>query len=223
LKSFFQNLLRVLFDIEMMNVKKSEYYPTEILIKDIDPDLGHTPDSLFQALKHMRIGIISNVDMAWERGQYPYAIVQFEKWNTATTREMRSKFEKGLDVPANFPYLGHRAFMVDYQQRNRLQNQKQEKERRLKEEEYRLRKQLEEEYRLKKQKKEEDERRLKEEESRRNREEAKRFEKECEYINDDPITNDLEIDYGDEETLFFKFNKKTGNMDYKGRQYIVYV
>jgi hypothetical protein len=37
-----------------------------------------------------------------------------------------------------------------------------------------------------------------------------------------PVINDLEIEYGDEETKFFKFNRKTGKMDYKGRQYTVY-
>ena len=191
----------------MMNVKKSEYYPSEIVIKGIDPDLCATPEALFQVLKHMRIGIIFHLDMQWIRGQNPYAIVQFEKWNTATTREMRSKFEKGLDVPANFPYLGSRAYMVDYIQRNRLH-----------EEARRLRKQKEEEERRLRKQKEEEERRL------RNLEEAERFEKEFyQYINDAPIENGLTIDYGDEETLFFKFNRKTGNMDYKGRQYIVYV
>jgi len=200
----------------MMNVKKSEYYPSEIVIKDIDPDLCATPDALFQVLKYMRIGIIYNLDMQWIRGQNPYAIVQFEKWNTATTREMRGQFEKGLDVPVNFPYLGSRAYMVDYIQRNRLHEEERRLRKQKEEEERRLRKQKEEEERRLRKQKEEEERRL-----RKQKEEVERFEKE--YINDAPIENDLEIDYGDEETLFFKFNRKTGNMDYKGRQYIVYV
>jgi len=195
----------------MMNVKKSEYYPSEIVIKDIDPDLRHTPDSLFQVLKRMRIGIISRVDIECNRGQYPYATIHFEKWNAATTGEMRSQFEKGLDVEANFPYLGRRAYMVDYKQRYFLR-EKEEEERRA---------------RARIQKKEEAERRRQrqqeEEERRRQRQQEEEEEERIVYINDyADIENYLEIDYGDEEVKFFKFNKKTGKMDYKGRQYTIY-
>jgi len=186
----------------MMNANKSEYYPSEIVVKDIDPDLRHTPESLFQVLKRMRIGIISYVDMDCDRGKYPYATIHFEKWNAATTGEMRSQFEKGLEVEPNVPYLGKRAYMVDYKRRHFI---------RKKEEEQRRQKREEEEQRRRKKREEEEQRRQKEEEEER-----------LQYINDASIDNDLEIDYGDEEVKFFKFNKKTGKMDYKGRQYTIY-
>jgi len=167
--------------------------------------------------------------MLYERTEYgdqPYAIVQFDRWNKSATTEMRSHLENGKSV--DILALGQRAYMVDYQMRNFLKEQE-EKERR------RIRKQREEEKRLKKQKEDEERRirkqreeeRLKkqreEEQQRRNREAAEMFEMENnKYINDAPILNELEIDYGDEETKFFKFNTKTGNMDYKGRQYVIY-
>ena len=47
--------------------KTYEYYPTEIVIKDIDPYAFKTTDDLFHALKRMRIGIISEISMFYER------------------------------------------------------------------------------------------------------------------------------------------------------------
>jgi len=193
-----------------MMSKSIEYYPSVIVIRDMDPYAFRTSQDVFRVLKQMRIGIVSYIEMQYEdtpqRERIPYAVVHFERWNTAMTRDMRNYFENGksIDIIA----FGQRAYMVDYIQRNFLQKQKEDEERR-------LRRQREEEARrLRKQR---------EEEERRNREAAEQFEMENQYINDMPLFNDLEIDYGDEETQFFKFNRKTGNMDYKGRQYIVYV
>jgi len=214
-----------------MMSKNIEYYPSVIVIRDMDPYAFRTSQDVFRVLKQMRIGIVSYIEMQYEdtpqRERIPYAVVHFERWNTAMTREMRNYFENGksIDIIA----FGQRAYMVDYIQRNFLQKQKEDEERRIRrqreEEARRLRKQEEEARRLRKQR--EEERRLRkqrqDEEERRNREAAEKFEMENQYINDMPLFNDLEIDYGDEETQFFKFNRKTGNMDYKGRQYIVYV
>jgi len=228
-----------------MMSKTYEYYPTEIVIKDIDPYAFKTTDDLFHALKRMRIGIISKISMYDERidrEKRLNAVVLFEKWDTANTRNMRKDFETGCSV--DIPSVGHRAYMVDYPQRRFLKQKKEEEEekRRIrkqkKEEEEqrrRIRKQKEEEEekrRIRKQKKEEEEQRRrirkqkekeeKEEQQRLNREEAERFEMDNQYVNDMQVMNDLEIEYGDEETKFFKFNRKTGKMDYKGRQYTVY-
>jgi hypothetical protein len=191
--------------------KPFEYYPTEIVIKDIDPYAFKTTDDLFHALKRMRIGIISEISMYDERiyrEKRLNAVVLFERWNTANTRDMRKQFETGCSV--DIQSVGRRAYMVDYPQR-RILKQKEEEERRI-----RKQKKEEEERRIRKQKEE------KEEQQRLNREEAERFEMDNQYINDVPLMNDLEIEYGDEETKFFKFNRKTGKMDYKGRQYTVY-
>jgi hypothetical protein len=194
-----------------MMSKTYEYYPTEIVIKDIDPYAFKTTNDLFHALKRMRIGIISEISMYDERidrEKRLNAVVLFEKWDTANTRNMRKQFETGCSV--DIPSVGHRAYMVDYPQR-RILKQKEEEKRRI-----RKQKKEEEERRIRKQKEE------KEEQQRLNREEAERFEMDNQYINDVPLMNDLEIEYGDEETKFFKFNRKTGKMDYKGRQYTVY-
>ena len=191
--------------------KPFEYYPTEIVIKDIDPYAFQTSDDLFHALKRMRIGIISEISMFYERidrEKRLNAVVMFERWNTANTRDLRKQFETGCSV--DIQSVGHRAYMVDYPQR-RILKQKEEEKRRI-----RKQKKEEEERRIRKQKEEE------EEQQRLNREEAERFEMDNQYINDVPLMNDLEIEYGDEETKFFKFNRKTGKMDYKGRQYTVY-
>ena len=195
--------------------KTYEYYPTEIVIKDIDPYAFKTTDDLFHALKRMRIGIISEISMYDERidrEKRLNAVVLFDKWDTANTRNMRKDFETGCSV--NIPSVGHRAYMVDYPQRRFLKQKEQKEE----EEKRRIRKQKkeEEERRIRKQKEEE------EEQQRLNREEAERFEMDNQYVNDVSVINDLEIEYGDEETKFFKFNRKTGKMDYKGRQYTVY-
>jgi len=197
-----------------MMSKTYEYYPTEIVIKDIDPYAFKTTDDLFHALKRMRIGIISELSMYDERidrEKRLNAVVLFERWNTANTRDMRKQFETGCSV--DIPSVGRRAYMVDYPQRRFLKQKKEEEE-----EKRRIRKQKEEEERrrIRKQKEE------KEEQQRLNREEAERFEMDNQYVNDVSVMNDLEIEYGDEETKFFKFNRKTGKMDYKGRQYTVY-
>jgi hypothetical protein len=123
---------------------------------------------------------------------------------------MRKQFETGCSV--DIPYVGHRAYMVDYPQR-RILKQKEEEKRRIRKQ--KEQKKEEEERRIRKQKEEEEQQRL-------NREEAERFEMDNQYINDVPLMNDLEIEYWDEETKFFKFNLKKGKMDYKGRQYTVY-
>jgi len=187
-----------------MMSKPFEYYPTEIVIKDIDPYAFQTSDDLFHALKRMRIGIISEISMYDERidrEKRLNAVVMFERWNTANTRKMRKDFEIGCSV--DIQSVGRRAYMVDYPQRRFLKQKKEEEEERR---------------RIRKQKEKEEE----EEQQRLNREEAERFEMDNQYINDVSVINDLEIEYGDEETKFFKFNRKTGKMDYKGRQYTVY-
>ena len=192
--------------MKQMMSKTYEYYPTEIVIKDIDPYAFKTTDDLFHALKRMRIGIISEISMYDERidrEKRLNAVVLFEKWDTANTRNMRKDFETGCTV--DIPSVGRRDYMVDYPQR-RFLKQKEQKEQKEEEERQRIRKQKEEE----------------EEQQRLNREEAERFEMENQYVNNVPVINDLEIEYGDEETKFFKFNRKTGKMDYKGRQYTVY-
>jgi len=200
--------------LKRMMSKTYEYYPTEIVIKDIDPYAFKTTDDLFHALKRMRIGIISEISMYDERidrEKRLNAVVMFERWNTANTRKMRKDFEIGCSV--DIPSVGHRAYMVDYPQRRFLKQKKEEEERRI-----RKQKEEEERRRIRKQKEKEEE----EEQQRLNREEAERFEMDNQYINDVSVINDLEIEYGDEETKFFKFNRKTGKMDYKGRQYTVY-
>lgn len=198
-----------------MMSKTYEYYPTEIVIKDIDPYAFKTTDDLFHALKRMRIGIISKISMYDERidrEKRLNAVVLFEKWDTANTRNMRKQFETGCSV--DIPSVGHRAYMVDYPQRRFLKQKKEEEE-----EKRRIRKQKKEEERRRRIRKQKEE---KEEQQRLNREEAERFEMDNQYVNDMQVMNDLEIEYGDEETKFFKFNRKTGKMDYKGRQYTVY-
>jgi len=197
----------------MMLNEKREYYPREVVVRDIDPYAFKTSQDVFHALKQMRIGIISYVELDYEvtrDGEQSYARVHFEKWNMGATRHIRDQLEDGRSV--DISPLGRRASMVDYQRRQFLREQKEKEERRIRKEQ--------------KEKKEEERRRIRkqrEEEERRNREAAEMFELENQYINDSPMINDLEINYGDEETKFFKFNCKTGNMDYTGRQYIVYV
>jgi hypothetical protein len=202
-----------------MMIKNSEYYPREVIVKDIDPYAFKTSQDVFHALKQMHIGIISYVELDYEVTQWGrshYARILFDRWNTPTTRYMRKDLEDGKSV--DISPLGRRAYMIDYQRRQVIREQKEKEERR-------IRKQKEEERRIRKQK-EEEERRIRkqrEEEQRRNKEAAEMFEMENQYINDAQVVNDLEIDYGDEETKFYKFNRKTGEMDYMGKQYIVYV
>ena len=188
-------------------IKNSEYYPREVIVKDIDPYAFKTSQDVFHALKQMHIGIISYVELDYEVTQWGrchYARILFDRWNTPTTRYMRKDLEDGKSV--DISPLGRCAYMIDYQRRQVIREQKEKEERR-------IRKQKEEERRIRKQR----------EGERRNKEAAEMFEMENQYMNDAEIVNDLEIDYGDEETKYYKFNRKTGKMDYMGRQYVVYV
>jgi len=203
----------------MLNVNKSEYYPRVVVVKDIDPYTFKTSQDVFHVLKQMRIGIISYVELDYEvtcQGEQTYARVHFEKWNKTTTMKIRDQLENGKSV--DILSLGYRAYMVDYQRLDFIRKEEEQRIRKQREEEKRLKKQKEEERRIRKQKEEEE----RHEQQRRNREAAEMFEMENKYVNDASIINDLDINYGDEETLFFKFNTKTGNIDYKGRQYVIY-
>jgi len=114
-------------------VQNCNHCPTELIIENIDPTVYPSLNQVFQALKGMQIGIITDVVLTSIIPLYipngpPVPTMQvkilIKKWNLFPTREMRRWFEEGLRVTRKMANGGV-WYMSDVKQQHVLYIQRQ--------------------------------------------------------------------------------------------------
>jgi hypothetical protein len=114
-------------------VQNCNHCPTELIIENIDPTVYPSLNEVFQALKEMQIGIITDVVLTSIIPLYipngpPVPTMQvkilIKKWNLFPTREMRRWFEEGLRVTRKMANGGI-WYMSDVKQQHVLYLQRQ--------------------------------------------------------------------------------------------------
>ena len=183
-----------------------DYFPSKIIIENIDMRMYSTTRDVLEGLKTLRYGIISNISFLKNYKNTGKTNIQatVEKWNAGLTHNIRALLQQG--IPVKTPMHMSDWYFMDVVKQYPDKCTKPKKQ---------VKSDIKQVY-------------MKNgfacDEFGRDIEMRKQYEY-IEEVNEDTNSDEkddykynIQVDYGDHPTLFFKINRKTGKREYWGKQ-----